>query len=208
MTPTPYARPFGRAPHRAEEGGEISWISGRTKMIRGNIQLQAETAERLRIALEIIGRSVVGSCSLDDPEGEQHYGGDLDDSITVAHFQVLPEYREGDLEKFVGCDPNFTGGLSTEEHIDRIRGGADAFDQNTEGMIFYGFRYCLGRATYAVNSCVDYLIANWQRITPDTQFLIQRDIQEAFRRNEYGMEMDRAQWQRVLELPAPEKGRG
>ena len=91
-------------------------------MIRADIQLQAETVEELRIALELLGRCVVGSCKLDVPEGQQRYTSELDEAIITAHFQVLPEYREGDLEKFIGCDPNFTGGLTTEEYIDRIRG--------------------------------------------------------------------------------------
>lgn len=91
-------------------------------MIRGDIQLQAETPEGLRIALELIARSVVGSCRLDEPDGEQRYGPDLDESIIIATFKVLPEYREGDVDKFVGCAPDFTGGLTTEEYIDKIRG--------------------------------------------------------------------------------------
>jgi hypothetical protein len=91
-------------------------------MIRGEIQLQAETAEELKIALELIARSVVGSCRLDEPEGEQKYSDELDAAIILAHFKVLPEYREGDLEKFIGCAPDFTGDLTTEEYIDEIRG--------------------------------------------------------------------------------------
>lgn len=33
------------------------------------------------------------------------------------------EYREGDLQKFFGVDPDFTGDLSTEQHLDRVRRG-------------------------------------------------------------------------------------
>jgi hypothetical protein len=33
------------------------------------------------------------------------------------------EYKEGDLEKFFGCAPDFTGELSTEEYVDDIRSG-------------------------------------------------------------------------------------
>jgi len=91
-------------------------------MIRADIQLHAETVEELQIALRTLANAIDGSCKLDEPEGQHHYTSDLDEAIIAAHFQVLPEYREGDLEKFIGCDPNFTGGLSTEEYIDRIRG--------------------------------------------------------------------------------------
>lgn len=34
-------------------------------------------------------------------------------------------YEEGDLEKLFGCDPDFTGDLSTEEHIEKLRGEED-----------------------------------------------------------------------------------
>lgn len=32
------------------------------------------------------------------------------------------EYQEGDLERFFGIDPDFTGELSTSEYLDGIRG--------------------------------------------------------------------------------------
>ncbi len=33
------------------------------------------------------------------------------------------EYREGDIDAFFGCDPDFTGNLTTEEHLQKIRSG-------------------------------------------------------------------------------------
>lgn len=42
--------------------------------------------------------------------------------LKVATISPSPEYQEGDLEQFFGCDPNFTGSLSTEEYIDDLRG--------------------------------------------------------------------------------------
>lgn len=32
------------------------------------------------------------------------------------------EYQEGDLEKFCGIDPDFTGDKTTEDYVDSIRG--------------------------------------------------------------------------------------
>ena len=78
-----------------------------------------------------------------------------------------------------------------------------AFDQKTDDMIFFGFRYCLGRMSCAVTICVDYLIAHWQHLSPDTQARIHTEIREAFRRGHYGMDMDKRQWERVLEMPLP-----
>lgn len=45
----------------------------------------------------------------------------------IAHLDILSiseaaEYQEGDLEKFFGCDPHFTGNLNTAEYIDDLRG--------------------------------------------------------------------------------------
>jgi hypothetical protein len=45
----------------------------------------------------------------------------------VEHLKVTTispalEYLDSDLEKFFGCDPNFTGNQSTEEFIDDLRG--------------------------------------------------------------------------------------
>jgi hypothetical protein len=92
-------------------------------MIRADIQLQAETVEELQAALRLLANFIDGSCKLDEPEGEHHYTGEDDAAIITAHFKVLPEYREGDLAKFIGCAPNATGDLTTEEFIDKIRGG-------------------------------------------------------------------------------------
>lgn len=46
-----------------------------------------------------------------------------DDSayLYVEHLSELPVYQKGDLEKFFGCDPDFTGDLSTEEYLDKMR---------------------------------------------------------------------------------------
>jgi len=70
----------------------------------------------------------------------------------------------------------------------------------TDGMVIYAFRYALGRASYAVGECVDYLILNWKYLEPSTREVIRRDIMEAFAEDRYGMEMDRRQWERVLDL--------
>jgi hypothetical protein len=59
-------------------------------MIRGDIQLQAETTEELAITLRLLSNSIVG-CKLDEPNGEHKYDSDFDASIILAHFKVLPE---------------------------------------------------------------------------------------------------------------------
>ena len=78
----------------------------------------------------------------------------------------------------------------------------DMFDEKTDAMIFYAFRYCLGRASYAVWHCADYLIENWARLSLETRSKIHREINVAFKNNMYGHEGDREDWQRVLDTPA------
>jgi hypothetical protein len=42
-------------------------------------------------------------------------------SIQVKKIQVAETYQEGDLERFIGCAPEATGELSTEQFIENIR---------------------------------------------------------------------------------------
>lgn len=42
--------------------------------------------------------------------------------VDVAAITPAAEYKDDDLERFFGCDPDFTGRLSTEEFIDDLRG--------------------------------------------------------------------------------------
>ena len=68
-----------------------------------------------------------------------------------------------------------------------------------DGMVIYATRYCLPRQSYAVGDCADYLIAHWDRLEPNTRAVIVRDIEEHLADGRYGMEMDKRQWERVLE---------
>lgn len=82
-------------------------------------------------------------------------------------------------------------------------------------MAIAAVRYCLGRMSYIVGDCADWLIAEWGQIEEGARRTIQRDIEDAFARdddaramgNEYkplGMDCDRASWERVRELWRPE----
>lgn len=67
-------------------------------------------------------------------------------------------------------------------------------------MTVAAFRYCLGRASYIVSHCVDYLSKHWEQIPVSDKKLIHKEIQGAFDSESYGMEMDKEQWQKVLDL--------
>jgi len=44
------------------------------------------------------------------------------DHLKIEIIDPSAEYREGDLEKFFGIDPDFTGDMSTEEYLNDLRG--------------------------------------------------------------------------------------
>jgi hypothetical protein len=78
-------------------------------------------------------------------------------------------------------------------------------------MAIAAVRYCLGRMTYIVSDCADWLIGSWPDLKPSAQKIIQRDVEETFQRDdEYratggehrplGMDCDRDQWERVRRL--------
>ena len=67
-------------------------------------------------------------------------------------------------------------------------------------IIFYAFRYALGRKTYAVKDVSDYIVNHWEEIDPLTQQLIWGEIDEAIKRGEAGMSVDELAWARILEL--------
>lgn len=89
-------------------------------------------------------------------------------------------------------------------HIDKMS-GRDGL------MIIAAVRYCIGRMSYIVSDCVEWLIGIWPGLPERVKNIIKRDIDEAFKRDdearEYGiqdfplgMECDRQQWERVRNL--------
>ena len=80
-----------------------------------------------------------------------------------------------------------------------------------ELMVIAAVRYCLGRRSYIVGDCADWLIEQWPNFSDKTQFIVKRDIEEAFEGDDraredmcdykpLGMDMDRAEWERVRKL--------
>lgn len=72
-------------------------------------------------------------------------------------------------------------------------------------------RYCLGRQTYIVSDCAEWLIDVWTSLNESTRAVILRDIEDEFRRDDearargdrhlpLGADMDRRQWERVRRL--------
>lgn len=72
------------------------------------------------------------------------------------------------------------------------------------------FRYYLGRMTYAVGEFCWLLINQWPELPEMVRILIQRDLEEAFERDDklrqngpytpLGADCDRAEWEKVRSL--------
>lgn len=78
-------------------------------------------------------------------------------------------------------------------------------------MVVAAVRYCIGRMTYIVGDCADWIIANWKDWPESTQASIKRDIEEAFDSDDkareegrdykpLGWDSDRKEWERVRRL--------
>lgn len=84
-------------------------------------------------------------------------------------------------------------------------------DIDSRLIIVGAFRYYLGRMTISVSSFTDWLVQRWHNLDEGTQFIIAREIEEAFRDDDeqrtkgdqffrLGWNCDRAAWARVRAL--------
>jgi len=76
---------------------------------------------------------------------------------------------------------------------------------NGQIMAMAAHRYCLGRQTYVVTSCIEWLKAWWHQIGPETRNVILRDTATALARNDAGSPMDAKDWQGFLDWAKNEK---
>lgn len=87
----------------------------------------------------------------------------------------------------------------------------DAMSGHDHLMVIAAFRYCLGRMTYIVGDCADWLIKTWPLLSDQTKAIIKRDLEEAFARDDedreagrdckaLGHDCDRSEWSRVRKL--------
>lgn len=75
-------------------------------------------------------------------------------------------------------------------------------------MAIAAFRYCLGRQTYIVSYCADWLIEQWPNFSDRARSIIRRELDEAFSQDDeqragesdykrLGHDCDRKEWERV-----------
>lgn len=78
-------------------------------------------------------------------------------------------------------------------------------------MAVSAVRYCLGRSTYIVSDCQEWLCDIWDKLPEKAQAIIQRDVEEAFKSDDedrangkdyraLGHDCDRRCWEKVRQL--------
>ena len=67
-----------------------------------------------------------------------------------------------------------------------------------DDIIFFAFRYCLGRRTYAVSMMVDYLLENWSNLPKNIRDKIKKEIEGAIKNDEAGADYDIEKWRKIL----------
>lgn len=66
-------------------------------------------------------------------------------------------------------------------------------------MVLAAFRYCMGRTSYIVGSCVDWLIAYWKEIDANTKKIILEETVESLNKGHAGDRCDVEQWKRLVD---------
>jgi|688.fasta_scaffold223921_1 hypothetical protein len=74
-------------------------------------------------------------------------------------------------------------------------------------MIISAVRYCIGRRSYIVSDCVDWILANWTDWPENVKTIIQRDLENEFERaaqnpdwKPLGYDFDKREWEKVRAL--------
>lgn len=78
----------------------------------------------------------------------------------------------------------------------------DLLPQRQEDILFFAFRYALGRRTAVVSMICDELKSKWHRISTNTQEQIKHEIKTYPQMyGSLGDQCDVEDWQEILELP-------
>lgn len=65
-------------------------------------------------------------------------------------------------------------------------------------LVLCAFRYCLGRRTYIVSTCVDFLLANWDQLDNNTKTLILGETVDALDKGNAGDQCDIDCWNKLV----------
>ena len=68
---------------------------------------------------------------------------------------------------------------------------------NDQLMAMSAHRYCLGRRSYIVSSCIEWIHEIWEQLIPNTQYVMLRDTIEALYNNNAGDPCDALEWRKL-----------
>jgi hypothetical protein len=71
----------------------------------------------------------------------------------------------------------------------------------TEDQLFWMFRYCLSRKTYASSDGADAIVMNWKLLSKNTKAMIVKEITEAM----YSNRCDQETWRKVILIDLDER---
>ena len=71
----------------------------------------------------------------------------------------------------------------------------------TEDQLFWMFRYCLSRKTYASSDGADAIVKNWKLLSKNTKYIIIKEITEAMYSNGCYQET----WRKVILIDLDER---
>lgn len=135
-------------------------------------------------------------------KNEEHWGEDGEPlaDIKFKDHRILEQDLADVLRRYLAKNDALRSWAFTEtrnrEEINMEAGGwIDS--QYYETIIMGAFRYALGRKTYVVMDTVNLLLREWDRLGI-MQDRICEEIKEAIDSGRSGMEMDVAQWSRIL----------
>jgi hypothetical protein len=72
-------------------------------------------------------------------------------------------------------------------------------DMNGQLMAMSAHRYCLGRQSYIVGACIEWLRQWWPELNENTRSVILRDTIEALQDDNAGSRYDSAEWKTFAE---------
>lgn len=87
-----------------------------------------------------------------------------------------------------------------EEEVNTSTENEDCMPNEDENVLFFAFRYALGRRTAAVSILVVAIQNKWSVIPFHTKEQMKREIREAIESKRAGDDCDVAQWVKVLNL--------
>lgn len=130
-------------------------------------------------------------------------------SECAANLSKYNEWRRGDWEHNQQVEMPHPREIGL--NIDFAVSALEAMAGHDHLMVIAATRYCIGRMSYIVGDCADWLIKIWPILNEKTKSIIQRDIEEEFRRDDearaderpykpLGMDCDRQQWEKVRAL--------